>query len=76
VHFFLKELAGLYCIHAWETSAKDATNIQELFKTMARELIERVAQLQSLESAPDSLFLHNVPDNPPTDFYSYCCKYS
>ena len=71
-----KEVASLYCIHPWETSAKDATNVQKLFKTMASELIERVAQLQSLEPAPDSLFLHNVPDNAPTDFYSYCCRYN
>ncbi|CAB4040820.1 Ras-related Rab-19 [Paramuricea clavata] len=71
-----EEFASLYCIHPWETSAKDATNVQELFKSMAKELIERVAQLQSLDSAPDSLFLHNVPDNPRSDLYSYCCSYT
>jgi hypothetical protein len=42
---------------------------------MAGELIERVAQLQSLEYAPDSLFLHNITDNSSPEFYSYCCRY-
>ncbi|XP_028414927.1 ras-related protein Rab-1A-like [Dendronephthya gigantea] len=70
-HETFKDLANLYCIHPWETSAKDSTNVKELFNTMGRELIQRVDQLQSLETGPDSLFLHNIPEDPQ-DLYSYC----
>ena len=71
--FHFQELASLYCVYPWETSAKDATNVQRVFRTIAIELIERADQLQSLESGPDSLFLHNVSDKPNQGLYSYCC---
>lgn len=63
----------MYCIYPWETSAKDGTSVQDLFETMAKELIERVDQLQSLPSDPDSLFLNNMPDNShDLELSSYC----
>ncbi|XP_046848080.1 ras-related protein Rab-30-like [Xenia sp. Carnegie-2017] len=68
------EFADLKGIYALETSAKDGTNVQHLFKEMAMILIENVNQLQSLDSGPDSLFMHNVPDNSSTNYYN-CCNY-
>ena len=64
-----------------ETSAKDNTNVQEAFKTIAERLVDSSEQLLSLESnlsGPGTFTLHGaygVPEEA-TGWGGSCCQWS
>ena len=71
----IDNFADLYMCHWCTVSAKDGTNVNEVFNKAARDLIELQSQLISLASTsngPGSLFLTAQDlDNSP----NYCCSY-
>ena len=71
-NLLFQDFASLYSATAWETSAKDATNINQVFRQMSLDLIEQFDQLQSLQSGPESLTLHNFAERSRQVSY-ICC---
>ena len=71
----IDEFADLYLYQWCVTSAKDGTNVNEIFNKAARDLIRLQSQMLSLASTndgPGSLFLAAEDFNNRSN---YCCSY-
>ena len=78
-YFFTKEFAELNSMCWLETSAKDCTNVQEAFETMAYKLCEGHEQYLSCQSerssGPGSFTLHGaygIPEQSTGSNYCTC----
>ena len=73
---YLQEFADLNSMCWLETSAKDCTNVQEAFETMAYKLCESHEQYLSFNSehssGPGSFTLHGAYGVPQQPSASYC----
>jgi len=67
-----RELANEFGIQFFETSAKDATSVDEAFLTLARDILKRYGELQEEMTTPREV----VPIGTPADTTksSGCCK--
>ena len=72
----MQEFAELNSMCWLETSAKDCTNVQEAFETMAYKLCENHEQYLSFDSecnsGPGSFTLHGAYGVPEQPSASYC----
>ena len=72
----MQEFAELNSMCWLETSAKDCTNVQEAFETMAYKLCESHEQYLSFDSecsnGPGSFTLHGAYGVPEQPSASYC----
>ena len=73
-----QEFADLNSMCWLETSAKDCTNVEEAFETMASKLCESHEQYLSFESersGPGSFTLHGAYGVPEeNESQGYCCN--
>lgn len=69
------EFTDLHMCHWYMASAKDATNVDQIFTKVATNLIElqnQMLSLPSMSNGPGSLFLADEDFNPND---KYCCTY-
>ena len=72
----IDEFTDLHLCQWCTTSAKDGTNVNEIFVKVARDLIElenQMLSLPSMSNGPGSLFLTDEDLN--YDSSTYCCNY-
>ena len=75
----IKQLAYYNNLLFVETSAKDSTNVEEVFQHMCKELVEKREQLLSMGSldntGPQSIFFHEHSEVNTQPAEGYCCTY-